>query len=100
MVEKKLNFRFSLNLSIAFMALCLSACADSSQPLSPSFGDSIRQNSEKQVVNPNPDPPTEDAASMDGNKVVLGVQAYKSGTVAKPTPLSTQRATKGGGAAK
>jgi hypothetical protein len=94
MAGKKMGYQLSISLSVAILALSLSACANNSEPLSPSFGDAIHQNSAKQIVNPNPVTPSEDATAMDGRKVVLGVDAYRTGTVDKLKKVSTQKSTK------
>ncbi|MQA64934.1 MAG: hypothetical protein GEU76_03390 [Alphaproteobacteria bacterium] len=93
--------RSVLGVGLALLCLSLAACADDlSKPLSPTYGDAVRQNMARQIVNPEPAMPSEQETAVDGNKAVLGVDAYKAGKVKSPVAVSTQTQSSGGGESK
>jgi len=88
--------RSVLGVGLALLCLGLTACVDDmSKPLSPAFGDAVRQNMARQIVNPEPPMPSEQEVAVDGNKAVLGVDAYKAGKVKQPVSVSTQTLSTG-----
>jgi type IV pilus biogenesis protein CpaD/CtpE len=81
---------------LALLCLGLAGCVDDmAKPLSPTFGDAVRQNMARQIVNPEPAMPSEQEVAVDGNKAVLGVDAYKAGKVKQPVSVSTQTLSTG-----
>lgn len=87
----KFGYRPVLGVGLALLCLGLAGCVDDmSKPLSPTFGDAVRQNMARQIVNPEPPMPSEQDVAVDGNKAVLGVDAYKAGKVKPPVVISTQ----------
>lgn len=68
------------------LLLPLAACADPHQPLSPDFGNAVRQNIAVQVVNPNP------GASGDptwyGDPAAGSVDRYRTGKTYQPKLLT------------
>jgi type IV pilus biogenesis protein CpaD/CtpE len=88
--------RSVLGVGLALLCLGLAGCVDDmSKPLSPTFGDAVRQNMARQIVNPEPAMPSEEDVAVDGNKAVLGVDAYKAGKVKPPVAVSTQTQSTG-----
>jgi len=91
MNTQKFGHRPVLGLGLALLCLGLTGCVDDmSKPLSPAFGDAVRQNMARQIVNPEPAMPSEEDVAVDGSKAVLGVEAYKTGKVKTPVVVNTQ----------
>jgi type IV pilus biogenesis protein CpaD/CtpE len=93
--------RSVLGVGLALLCLGLAGCVDDmSKPLSPTFGDAVRQNMARQIVNPEPAMPSEQETAVDGSKAALGVDAYKAGKVKPPVVISTQTQSTGSGESK
>jgi type IV pilus biogenesis protein CpaD/CtpE len=98
MDRHKFGHRPVLGVGLALLCLGLAGCVDDmAKPLSPTFGDAVRQNMARQIVNPEPAMPSEQDVAVDGNKAVLGVDAYKAGKVKTPVVISTQTQGTGSG---
>lgn len=96
MDKQNFGHRAVSGVGLALLCLALAGCVDDmSKPLSPTFGDAVRQNMARQIVNPEPALPSEEDVAVDGNKAVLGVDAYKAGKVKQPADISTQTRSTG-----
>lgn len=90
--------RTCLLTGLLFICALTSGCAGNNvKPLSPDFGNATQQNMANEIVNPDPSAPSQKEAAVDGQKVVLGVDAYKKGKVKEPEIYNTTSTGGGGG---
>ena len=71
------------------VAMGLSACVESNEPLQSGFGDAYHHNIAVQVINPEPENAGSGAPNLDGERAGLAIERYKAGNIIEPVQVDT-----------